>query len=312
MNLLTTDDGLTDVRLSDIRITDIIKPIFSKSNITKSNIRNFIFCCLLSIIYCQTTYGQQFYNYEEFFKSPEYIMRHKIKSVTMRVPTIQNDTSVDIYALQKLGFNPDGQLSWYEHDKQDRKGLKKYYTWYFYDNKSRRYLSKLLERCNGQDSLRELSNYYYDESNHLIHEEHHQTYVLNYNDWVVDYEWLSDTVRVRHSEINKKDTTTFDNQGRITGFEENSWKYRIEYDEQGRLKRSSYYWLNAPITTDNLIDQRIYHYNSEGNLERIESDAWEVVFQLDFSGLPMSSRVVDKASRKNLGWEMTYEYETRW
>ena len=230
----------------------------------------------------------------------------------MRVPTMQHDTSVDLLTFQKLGFNPDGQLAWYEHDKQDKKGLKKYYLWHFYNERSNRYLSKLIEHCDGRDSLRELSNYFYDDGNHITREEHFQINVVPYNDWTVDYEWLNDTVRVRHSEVAKKDTTILDSQGRIIGFEENSWKYKIEYDEQGKLKRSSYYWLNSPTTADNLIDERIYHYDKEGNLERIESDSWEVIFQLDFTGLPMSSRIVDKISRKNLGWEMIYEYETRW
>ena len=229
----------------------------------------------------------------------------------MRVPAMEKELTTDVLSFQKMGFNPDGQLSWYEHDKQDKKGLKKYYLWHFYDKKSRRYLSKMLERCNGQDSLRELSNYFYDDHDHIIHEEHFQMNIINYNDWTIDYEWLGDTVRVRHSEINKIDTTLFDNQGRMIGFEENSWKYKIEYDEQGRFKRSSYYWLNSPTTQDNLIDARTYHYNREVHLERIESEAWEVLFQLDFSGLPMSSRIVDKKTGKSLGWEIVYEYETR-
>ena len=94
-------------------------------------------------------------------------------------------------------------------------------------------------------------------------------------------------------------------------FEENSWKYRMEYNEEGKIKRASYYWLNTTATDDNLIDQRIYHYNKEGDLERIESDAWEVQYMLDYSGLPASSRVVDKRSGRSLGWEINYQYEMR-
>ena len=311
LRLTILDFGFTiyDLRF---RFKDtIFKNLYRKSKISnrKSKILYLISCVLFLLSF--PLFGQQFYNYEEFFKQPEFIKSHKIKSVIMRVPSMEKDTGSDIFTFQKLGFNPDGQLAWYEHDKQDKRGLKKYYTWHFYDSKSHRYLSKLIERCDGQDSLRELSNYFYDERGHLTHEEHIQMNEINYNDWNVEYEWVSDTVRVRYSEISKKDTTYFDTQGRITGFEENSWKYKVEYDEKGRLKRSSYYWLNSPTIQDNLIDERLYYYNKEGGLEKIESDSWVVIFKLDYSGLPMSSRVADKRSGKSLGWEMVYEFEMR-
>ena len=308
MNLRFTIDSL---KCLIKKVFSLCEDLLRNFKILNPNFIFFYFSPFVFFLFASPLLGQQFYNYEEFFKHPEFIKSRKIKSVIMRVPLMEKDTNSDIFTFQKLGFNPDGQLAWYEHDKQDKRGLKKYYTWHFYDGQSHLYLSKLMERCEGQDSLRELSNYFYDERGHLTHEEHYQMNEINYNDWTVEYEWVNDTVRVRHSEINKKDTTYFDSQGRITGFEENSWKYKIEYDEQGKLKRSSYYWLNAPTVQDNFVDERLYHYNKEGNLERIESDAWEVVFKLDYSGLPTSSSVTDKKSGKNLGWEMVYEFEMR-
>ena len=254
--------------------------------------------------------AQQFYNYEDFFTDAGFVKQHKLKSVSITIPTMRSDTMSEIITYQKLCYNALGKFSWIEHDKMDRKGLKKYFLWHFYDDSARLIRTKLIEKCVHQDSLREESKIQYDRSGKIQHEEFAQFYVGNYNDWKIDYAWQGDTVKVRYFENDKRDTTLYDaHSGKIISFEQNSWKYKLEYDSLNRIIKSSYYWLNSPATNDNRIDERTYRYDRFNHLERIESDAWAVVFNNDFEGLPYSSHVIDKNTGKQLGWRVEYAYE---
>jgi len=256
--------------------------------------------------------AQQFYNYEDFFTDATYVKKHKLKSVSITIPAMRSDTMSEIITYQKLCYNMLGKFSWIEHDKMDRKGLKKYFLWHFYDDSARLTHTKLIEKCANQDSLREEEKIRYDDNGKILREEFAQFYVGNYNDWKIDYAWQGDTIKIRYFENDKKDTTLYDAQsGKIISFEQNSWKYKLQYDDKNRIVKSSYYWLNAPFTNDNKIDERTYRYDRYNSLERIESDAWAVIFNNDFEGLPYSSHVIDKNTGKQIGWRVEYAYEFR-
>ncbi len=310
--------SITFVAYSRLLISRIISltqsfPISRNLTISYSLFRGILrFLIPYCLFLIPSLHAQQFYNYEDFFTDANYVKKHKIKSVSITIPAIRTDSMSEIITFQKLCFNSLGKFSWIEHDKMDRKGLKKYFLWHFYDDSARLVQTKLIEKCSNQDSLREEAKIQYDENGKIKLEEFYQFYVGNYNDWKIEYAWLGDTIKVRYFENDKKDTTFYDGKtGKIISFEQNSWKYILEYDSQNRIVKSSYYWLNSPATNDNKIDERIYHYDRYNCLERIESEAWAVVFNNDFEGLPFSSHVIDKASGKQIGWRVEYAYEFR-
>ena len=257
--------------------------------------------------------GQKFYNYEDFIVDSTFVQRHNIKVITMRIPELEQDKEHEHLASQRLCFNPQNKLAWYEHDSVRNNGIKKYYTWHFYDDQSRLYRSRVFQKgADGIDSIREEIKYHYSPEGKMYEEYHYLIYTGSYHEWYLVYEWQGDSVRICSNEEDYIDTTHYNNKGLITQFVNNGWKYNLEYDDTGRKTKVQYAQYDETTSKGRgLIDMMNYEYDTDGNLSKIVGFQNETIFTYNYDGLPLSSKIVNKSTGEKVGWEIFYDYEFR-
>ena len=271
-----------------------------------------VLCLSFSI---QTFKAQSFYNFDNFLSDSAFVLKNKIKSVTIRIPSLLDDsTNKEFIPYQKLGFNSKGKLAAYEFDYSEKNRVNKDYIEHYYnDTTARCFKSHRYRRAiTGKDTLREQIIYHYDEVGKLFFEEHHQVFISEFNEWTVGYEWYGDTLRIRYAENNKIDSTRFDEKGRVLAYTDRDRLYNIMYDSIGRKAKMSYFLLNNDDTKGKKLGEYIFNYDMNGKLERIETAGHEIDFTYDFMGLPLSSQMRDKKTGQAIGWQVIYEYDYRW
>ena len=265
--------------------------------------------------------AQNFYNFDGFIADSAFVMNNKIKSLTIRIPSLLDDTTnKEFIPFQKLRFNPFGKLATYEYDFSEKKRINQdYIENYYSDLTSRCYKSHRFRRPKdgpgtGKDTIREEIIYHYDETGKLFFEEHHQIYISEFNEWTVGYEWYGDTLRIRYAENNKIDTVRFDEKNRISEYTDRGMMYKISYDSLGRRSKMAYFLLNKDDANAKPTQIGEYNlvYDLSGKLERIETTAYEIAYTYDFMGLPLSSQMRDRKTGQPIGWQVLYEYEYRW
>lgn len=263
--------------------------------------------------------AQSFYNFDGFIADSAFVINNKIKSVTIRIPTLLDDTTnKEFIPFQKLNFNPFGKLATYEYDYSEKKRENEDYLEHYYDSvtkhctKSHRFRRPKGGPGTGKDTIREEIIYKYDETGKLFFEEHHQIYISEFNEWTVGYEWYGDTLRVRYAENNKIDTVRFDLNGRVSEYTDRGMLYQISYDSLGRRSKIAYFLLSEKDNKAQRMGEYAMIYDLSGKLERIETGVHEIVFTYDFMGLPLSSQMRDRNSGRAIGWQVMYEYEYRW
>jgi hypothetical protein len=270
------------------------------------------FTCLwlvFNIIIFNEVSAQYFYNHEDFLSDAQYIKKNNIKIVNIRIPMLMDDTLTDIVPYQKLCYNPNGKLAWYEYDTTINTIKRKYYTWHFYDDKERRFKSRIFQRCNDIDSLREEIKYEYDRDGHLFQEMHYQIYIQAYREWSFTYMW-QDSINIRVDDFDIADTSKLDHLGREIEYTRDSVRYFVQFDDKGRRKKVEYF----NITSKNeliKLDELNFFYNNKDQLERVEMMTREVIYHYANGLLPTSSITRDKFTGRTIGYEVTYEYEFR-
>ena len=284
-----------------------------------NSFNKFILIFALTIVFwVNSTRAQSFYNFDNFLADSAFVLNNKIKSVTIRIPTLLDDSTnkakKEFIPYQKMCFNPFGKLATYEFDFSEKNRTNIDYLEHYYNDTTKLcYKSHRFRRAQtGKDTLREEINYKYDETLKLFFEEHHQKYISEFNEWTIGYEWYGDTLRIRYAENSKIDTTRFDEKGRVSEFTELDKLYKIAYDSLGRKSRMSYFLLNNEYTKNKKIGEYTFVYDAKGKLESIQTMGHEIVFTYDFMGLPLSSQMRDKRSGQALGWQVMYEYDYRW
>lgn len=265
----------------------------------------------LNLFIFNTLEAQQFYHYEDFFNDSAFILKNNIKVVNIRIPELYGDSSKEYYPYQKLCFNPYGKLAWYEYDFFEGKTRRKYYNWYFYDESARRSKSRIFQRCDGRDSLREESLYMYDPKGRLYHEEHYQIYIFAYREWSFDYDWQGDSLKIKIDNFENHDTARLDTEGREVEFVYNSMRYQIDYNKKGKKERARYFWLNDKVLDEYKVDEVHYIYDKKDKLIRLETDSQIITFEYDDAGLPISSASKNKFSGEKMGPRIYYDYEMR-
>jgi hypothetical protein len=271
------------------------------------------FIIALYILMLNNLNAQKFYNYEEFIADSAFIQSNSIKVVTMRIPELQLDSSREHLASQRLCFNPNGKLAWYEHDSLKNNTVRRYYTWHFYDDQSRLFKSRVFQKgADGVDSIREEVKYHFSPEGRMYEEYHYLIYTGSYHEWYLVYEWQGDSVRICSNEEDYQDTTYYNNRGLVTQYVKDGWKYNVEYDENNRKSKVSYtQYDETTLRGRELIDVLNYVYDTSGALTKISGSQNEVIFNYNTQGLPISSRLVNKTTGEKVGWEIFYEYEFR-
>ena len=128
--------------------------------------RQFVLPSICIFFLIGNLYAQSFYNFDSFIADSAFVINNKIKSVTIRIPTLLDDTTnKDFLPYQKLCFNPFGKLSTYEYDFSEKKRSNEDYIEHYYNEsskqcyKSHRFRRPLGGAGTGKDSIREEINY---------------------------------------------------------------------------------------------------------------------------------------------------------
>jgi hypothetical protein len=270
---------------------------------------------VLLITYVPQLMAQQFYHFEEFFEDSAFIIAKNIKSVTVRMPDLMTDTAETEYLpLQKLCFNPFGKLAKYEFNLSPEMRRKPFgFIENYYNEAARCFRSYRFHRGKDErDSIREVILYDYDEGGKLTIESHHQMQIGEYNEYSINYEWFADSFRLQLAEENKMDSVRFDEKHRAVMFSQNGVIYYPIFDEKtGSRTRMKRFVRDESTEKPIEISELTYIYDDNKQLLRVETVGREVIFLYDFNGLPISSTIRDRASGKQIGWQVQYEYEFR-
>ena len=284
------------------------------TNLRFQNVFKLLIVNVLCIIISVNIKAQQFYNFEEFFDDSSFILAHNILTVTAHIPELMQDTTqLEFLPYQKLCFNPYGKLGQYEYNLTYIPRKPKGFVQHFYNKTARCFKSYRYNRADdGRDSLREVIAYDYDEVGKLVIEEHHQIYISEFNEYSINYEWFADTLRVQFAEGNKMDSMRLDNQKRIVMYSANGIINYPIYDEiTGRRVRMKRFIMDDEAKAPSEISECVYIYTDEGRLLRIETTGRETIFLYNDRDLPISSQTRDRATGRQIGWQVFYEYEFR-
>lgn len=266
---------------------------------------------MLNLLICANLQGQYFYNYEDFFTDSTFILSHNIKVVTISVPDIEGDSAAIMPAYQKLCFNQFGKLAWYEFDSIANNTKRKFYTWHFYNDNAQRYKSRIFQRCEGLDSLREEVQYHYTPEGRLHQEDHYQIFIAAYREWSFAYDWQSDTMSLRINDLGKVDTIYYNALKKPTSYTREGWHYEVEYDQKGRKTKQSYFSIGDEKNEETKVGEMVFIYSEHDKLEKIETSTRVITFNYNSNGLPESSVTTDKFTGKRLGFPIYYLYEMK-
>lgn len=258
-----------------------------------------------------TMKAQYFYHHEHYLNDTAFIIKNNIKVVNIRIPEIMGDTSASYHPYQKLCYNPYGKLAWYEYDYIEHNSRRKFYYLYYYNDQALRFKSRIFQRCDGIDSLREEVRYMYDGNKRLIREDHYQIFIQAYNEWAYSYYWEGDSLRIRSDELGGLDTTRLNTQGLETEYTYDNLRCQTEYHPDGKRKSSIYYWKN-PQDNEMVKNNEIhYFYDESDNLTRVETDDLIITYEYDDKGLPIMSSSVNKNGSMTKTYKIYYDYEFR-
>lgn len=255
--------------------------------------------------------AQYYYHYEDFLNDSAFIVKNNIKVVNMRIPEIMGDTTQEYYPYQKFCFNPYGKLAWYEYDYVEHNNRRKYYYLHYYNERAIRFKSRIFQRCDGIDSLREEVRYLHDAKGRILHEDHYQIFIQSYNEWSYNYEWQGDSLKIKMDEHGILDSVRIDDKGREIQYTYNNMRCISDYDEKGRRLVSRFFWQNAQITDEYKVDEVHYIYDSNDRIVRIETDSRIITFEYNAQGLPISSTGVSKFDGEKMAFTIHYDYEFR-
>ena len=261
-----------------------------------------------------TAQSQVFINQEDFFLDSSFIVRNKIKCVSIRVPALENTEGVyEVPKMQQLCFNPDGKLARYECVFPNDSLSKLFFEETHYDEFSRPIKRRKWQHCTDRDSLREEIILGYLNDGRLYSEYHYQIYQGAYNEYELSYEWVNDTFCLQHTSENRADTLRFNRLGQIIDCFKNGWRYFFVRDDAGKILQIRYGWRDANLSDERqMVGFYNFVYDTENRLERIESENRDIIFTLDYRGLPLSSFVRDRRNGVKMGWEVLYDYEIRY
>ena len=271
---------------------------------------------LLSILFfnlfiLNSLYSQHFYNYEDFFSDSSFILKNNIKVVTIRIPELMGDSASETPAYQRLCFNAFGKLTWFEFDSIDNSIRRKFYTWHFYNENAQRFKSRIFQRCENMDSLREEIQYHYESDGHLFEEKHYQIFIAAYRDWSFNYEWQGDSLCIKSDDFGNLDTLSYNKNKQPLNYTQEGWRYEVEYDTKNRKSLVQYFKKEEGDPEEINVDDVHYLYDDRNRLHKIETSTRTISFIFNSDNLPISSITLDKFTGKRVGLQVFYDYELK-
>ncbi len=256
-------------------------------------------------------YSQYFYNYEDFLSDSTFILKNQIKVVTIRIPELMGDSATETPAFQRLCFNSFGKLTWFEFDSIDNNIRRKFYTWHFYNEKAQRFKSRIFQRCENMDSLREEVQYHYETNGRLLQEDHYQIFIAAYREWSFSYEWQGDSLCIKTDDLGNLDTLNFNKNIQPVNYTQEGWRYEVEYDSKNRKSQVRYFRKEDGDSEETKVDDVHYLYDERNRLYKIETSTRTISFIFNSDDLPTSSFTLDKFTGKRIGFQVFYDYELK-
>lgn len=264
---------------------------------------------VFNLFILNTLYSQYFYNHEDFLSDSSFILKNNIKVATIRIPELQGDSVIETPAYQRLCFNSFGKLTWFEFDSIDNNVRRKFYTWHFYDDNALRFKSRIFQRCDGIDSLREEIQYHYAAQGRLFQEDHYQIYIAAYREWSFSYEWQGDSMCIKADDLGNLDTLYYNKNVQPINYTQEGWRYEVDYDAKNRKSQVRYFKTQEGDTEETKVDDVHYFYDELDRLYKIETSTRTISFIFDSNNLPTSSFTLDKLSGSRIGYQVFYDYE---
>lgn len=266
---------------------------------------------VFNLFILNSLYSQNFYNYEDFFSDSAFILKNNIKVVTIRIPELMGDSASETPAYQRLCFNSYGKLTWFEFDSIDNNVRRKFYTWHFYNDNAQRFKSRIFQRCENMDSLREEIQYHYESDGHLFEEKHYQIFIAAYRDWSFNYEWQGDSLCVKSDDFGNLDTLIYNQKKQPLNYTQEGWRYEVEYDTKNRKSLVQYFKKEEGDPEETKVDDVHYLYDDRNRLHKIETSTRIISFIFNSDNLPISSITLDKFTGKRIGLQVFYDYELK-
>lgn len=266
---------------------------------------------VFNLFILNSLYSQHFYNYEDFFSDSSFILKNNIKVVTIRIPELMGDSASEMPAYQRLCFNAFGKLTWFEFDSIDNNVRRKFYTWHFYNENAQRFKSRIFQRCENMDSLREEIQYHYESDGHLFEEKHYQIFIAAYRDWSFNYEWQGDSLCVKSDDFGNLDTLIYNKNKQPLIYTQEGWRYEVEYDSKNRKSLVQYFKKEEGDPEETKVDDVHYLYDDRNRLHKIETSSRTISFIFNSDNLPISSITLDKFTGKRVGLQVFYDYELK-
>jgi hypothetical protein len=288
----------------------------SYNHTTRGQLQNFtmkkpllVSILLFNLLIFNNLYGQYFQNNEDFLTDSSFILKHNIKVVTIRIPDLQSDSVFEKAAFQRLCFNPFGKLSWFEYDSIENNVRRKFYTWHFYNDNAQRFKSRIFQRCDGIDSLREEIQYQFTPLGQIIQEDHYQIFIASYRDWSFAYQWHGDTMCVKGDDLGNMDTIYYNKNLLPVNYTQEGFRYEVEYDEKNRKSVVRYFKKTEGDSEETKVDDVQYFYDELDRLHKVETSTRTISFIFNGNNLPISSFTLDKLTGRKVGSQVFYDYE---
>lgn len=269
---------------------------------------NFLYKILFFNLFClnicfNLTAQRPIFNQENWITS-EYVRRFNVASVTVIDRTrFEAGFAQDVnHAYTLLAFNPDNLVGRMVQGFRPQDTIKSF-TQFYYDKNQQ----VLLRRFFKNDSLRHQSIWTYTPEGKLVGIEDNIIIIAHiFLHDRISFRWIDDTLRKTFDiEQNKVETARFKDK-KIIERENDIGKFRIYYTDDGKKSHETVVSWDGSET-----EVLRYHYDTRGDLIRIETSDTDQIFERDASGLILresTRRKIDGTRVYGGNFEYSYQY----
>jgi hypothetical protein len=236
--------------------------------------------------------------------TPEYVRRHNLASVAVVDRSrFESGFAQDVnYSYMSLAFNPDNLVGRMVEGFRPQDTIKSFTQFYYNKNQQ-----VLLRRFFKNDSLRHQSIWTYTPEGKLVGIEDNVIIIAHiFLHDRTSFRWIDDTLRKTFDiEQNKIETARFKDQKMIER-ENDIGKFRIYYTDSGKKSHETVVSWDGSET-----EVLRYHYDTRGDLIRIETSDTDQIFERDASGLILresTRRKIDGTRVYGGSFDYSYQY----
>ncbi len=263
-----------------------------------------LFIIFLHILFCNNLIAQSPMAGRDEWLTPEYARRFNIANITIIDRTrFEAGYSEDVnYSYTFLEFNPDNLVGRMVQGFRAKDTIKSFTQFYYNKNQQ-----ILLRRFFKNDSLRNQSIWTYTPEGKLVGIEDNIIVIAHiFLHDRTSYRWIDDTLRKTFDiEQNKIETARFKDK-KIIERENDIGKFRVYYTDDGKKSHETVVSWDGSET-----EVLRCHYDTRGDLIRIETSDTEQIFERDASGLILresTRRKIDGTRVYGGSFDYLYQY----